>query len=186
MPDEQQPNSAQNTSDGDGKNTGAGEAGDTQSSKSQDEATSKQTDKTFTQADLDKFAQKVRAEEKRKFEKELKDAQLSESERATKRVQELEREIRLRDARQEIAEAARKAGATNGEAVFILARGENVLEFDDKTGKVTNLRDVIEYARDKVPELFPKRPGSGNGGEGQAGSFSQNMNDLIRRSAGRQ
>jgi hypothetical protein len=187
MPDDQ-PASAQNTSDGDAKNTGAPAAGETQTSKSQTEAASTQADKTFTQADLEKYAahrsDAVRREEKRKYEQQLKDAQLSEAERATKRIQELEQEIRLRDARETIADAARKANSSNGGAVYKLVR--DMLEFDDKTGQVSNLRDVIDYARETAPELFPKRPGSGNGGDGQAGSFSRNMNDLIRRSAGRQ
>jgi|SRR4249920_1204463 hypothetical protein len=185
MPEEQQPDSAQNnTSNADGKNAGAQSGGSTQESKSQDEAN--QADKSFTQADLDKLAQRIRLEEKRKFEKQLKDAELTEQERTAKRVEELEKEIRLRDAREAVTEAARKAGAANAPAVYKLVR--DMLEFDDKTGQVSNLREALEMARADAPEFFPKRPGSGNGGEGSGGStsFSRNMNDLIRRSAGRQ
>lgn len=183
MPEEQQPNSAQDTSNADGKNAGADAGGSTQGSKSQDEDS--QAGKTFSQADLDKVVQKIRLEEKRKFEKQLKDAELSEAERTAKRVQELEKEIRLRDAKETVAEAARKAGAVNTGAVYKLVY--SMLEFDD-AGKVSNLRDVIDAAKADAPEFFPKRPGSGNGGsgnEGSSGSFSRNMNDLIRRSAGR-
>jgi hypothetical protein len=183
-------NRAPNTSDGDGKNTGAPAAGETQTSKSQTEVASTQTDKTFTQADLDKYAEKraesVRREEKRRYE-QLRDADLpavERADRADKRVQELEKEIRQRDARETVQDAARKAGAANPQAVYKLVRAD--LEWDDKSGELSNLRDLIDSARQDAPELFPKRPGSGNGAEGSAGSFTQNMNDLIRRSAGRQ
>ena len=59
-----------------------------------------------------------------------------------------------------------------------------MLEWNDG-GQLSNLRDAVDYARETAPELFPKRPGSGNGGEGSSGSFSRNMNDEIRRQAGR-
>jgi hypothetical protein len=175
-----------NTSDGDGKNTGGTAAGEPQSSKSQKEDSESQAGKTFTQAEFDAYAERTRKELKKDFEKQLKDAELSEAERTAKRVQELEKEIRLRDAKETVAEAARKAGAANTAAVYKLTY--SMLEFDD-AGKVSNLRDVIDAAKADAPELFPKRPGSGNGGsgnEGSSGSFSRNMNDLIRRSAGRQ
>jgi hypothetical protein len=185
MPEQQdQARDAHVLSDGDDKNSGASSAGETQTSKSQTEGTQAQNaGKTFTQAELDKYADRVRREEKRRFEQELETAKLSEVERAAKRVHELEKEIRQRDARDVVSDAARKAGAVNTGAVYKLVR--DMLEFDDKTGQVSNLRDAIDTARETAPEFFPKRPGSGNGGEGRAGSFSNGMNDEIRRRAGR-
>ena len=186
MPEDSSQRSA-NTSDVDGKNTGASSAGETHASKSQIEGSQSQSEadnRTFTQADFDAYAERTRKELKKLIEKEFKDAQLPETERTAKRVQELENEIRQRDAKEAVQDAARKAGAANPQAVYRLIRGD--LEWDQKSGELSNLRDLMDGARQDAPELFPKRPGSGNGGEGSAGTFSRNMNDLIRRSAGRQ
>jgi hypothetical protein len=76
-----------------------------------------------------------------------------------------------------------------GKASRLFRMYSNDLEFDD-AGKCTNLKDVLSTAKKEWPEMFGKvPPGSGDLGGGQGGGGGKpagsNMNDLIRRAAGR-
>jgi len=180
MADQEQAKPEQDSSAGDGKNTGSSGAADSQTAPQTERS---QSERTYTRADLDKALAAAKREERTRYEQQLKDAQLSEAERANKRIAELERDIRQRDAKETILEAARKAGSSNPVAVHAMI--QNMIEFDDKTNSISNLTEAIGHARETAPELFPKRPGSANGGEGRSASLSSNMNDIIRRASGR-
>jgi hypothetical protein len=59
----------------------------------------------------------------------------------------------------------------------------------DKEGKPENLRDLLAEVKSLAPEFFPddkKPPGSADGGKQGEANTATNMNDLIRRAAGRQ
>lgn len=146
--------------------------------------TKKKLDKENLQLrrERDEFAKKLQ---------EFENAKLSETERLTKRLKELEDreatwlvEKRERDTRDAVIEAAsdEKVGARNPRAVYRLIKDD--LEFDE-SGKVQNLKAAIEKAKADFPELFGKAAGGGagsvNGGAGGRGNAPpQDMNAVLR------
>lgn len=138
----------------------------------------------FSQSDLDRFASRIRSEEKKKFEKQLSDAQLSENEKLKSDYKQLELKLRMRDAQEALITAARQAGSDDAETVAGWIKGQLDLEFSDD-GRVSNLKDLIAQAKELIPARFPKRPGSANGGEGKSSSIGETFNDMIRRASGR-
>ncbi len=116
---------------------------------------------------------------KREVERALKSSKLPELEAAQAKVTELETQIRQRELRQLVTEAAAKAGAKNANLLFRAI--EEKLELGDD-GKPKNLDEVIKAARGDYPELFtPAARGKVNGGAGQQNNPRPSMNELLRR-----
>lgn len=173
----------QNTPDEAANNTGSG---DEKPSPGTQTANSEEKPKTFTQAEVDRIVSRRLKEEKDRQEKDRKQAEMTEAERLKAENAELRRTVQLREAKDEVVAAARKAGmkATASEdRLWRLIKDE--VELDEKTGRVTNLRDLIATAKELDDDLFPKRPGSADGGKNGDSPVGQSMNDMIRRAAGR-
>lgn len=145
-----------------------------------------------------KRALEAERQQRKQFERQLKEAQrkateadsakLSEQERLTKRLQELEtkereweterRETRLKERTVAALEGAR---AKSPARVYRLLRPD--LELDDD-GEPRNLAAVLRTTKQEFPELFYATNGSADGGAG-TGGVEQDMNVMIRRAAGR-
>lgn len=119
-------------------------------------------EKTYTKAEVEAERQKAAAEALKKANEE-KD--LSELERANKRIQELESGQRLRDAKDAVTAALTKAGARSPELIWQAMKGD--LEFDDKGG-VKNLDALVNsYKTDFADAFGIEKPGETiNGGAG--------------------
>jgi hypothetical protein len=87
----------------------------------------------------------------------------------------LQAQIRERDAKDAVAEAARKAGATDASPIWKLVKGD--LEFDDD-GKVTNLDAALKDAKTLAPQLF--RPANGKADAGAGASSKATKTDWMR------
>ena len=126
-------------------------------------------EKTFTQAQLD--AQKKAWE--KEWNKKVTDAEarakLTEDERLKAERDDAVNNLRERDTRDAVIESAAAAGVKNAKLFYNAYKNE--LEFDDKTGKVTNLKEVLESAKSESPELFgspaPAPAGGADGGDGK-------------------
>jgi hypothetical protein len=116
---------------------------------------------------------------KREIDRALKNSKLPELETAQAKVAELETQIRQKALREQVTEAAAKAGARNPTLLF-RAVGEKI-ELDDK-GKPENLDEVFKEARRDYPELFgATTKGKADGGAGQHINPRLSMNELLRR-----
>lgn len=144
-----------------------------------------------TKKKLDKEALQLRRErdELAKKLKDREDAELSETERLKKRQKELEdsnatllAQIRDRDAREAVTVAARKLGALDPSATYLLVKGE--LRFDDKTGEVLEVDAALKKAKAEFPTLFGRAAGSADGGSGSRASASTDMNAWLRGGRG--
>lgn len=141
--------------------------------------------RSYSQADLDRLMAKVRREEKAKLEKQLAQAQLSETEKLRAENEGLKASIRAAAAERQLLDAVTRSGADDPDAVVGWIQAKVSVEYDDD-GKISNLRDIIAESKERLPNRFPKRPGSGNGGDGGHGAHAGlSMNDIIRRAANR-
>lgn len=129
-----------------------------------DEKPAKQ-ERTYTKAELEAERQKAAAEALKKANEE-KD--LSELEKAQKRIQELESSNRLRDAKDSVVEALKKAGARSPDLIWKALQGE--IEFDDKGG-LKNLDALVSNYKTDFADQFgePKPDTTIDGGAGQGG-----------------
>jgi len=117
---------------------------------------------------------------KREIDRALKNSKLPELETAQAKVAELEAQIKQKALREQVTEAAAKAGARNPGLLFRAV--EEKLEFDE-TGKPKNLEQVFKDARSDYPELFGSTSkGKADGGAGQHMNARLSMNELLRRS----
>lgn len=143
-----------------------------------------------TKKKLDKENLQLRRERDAALAKiqEFEAAKLSEVERLQKQVKDLTdqsaewaAERRERDARDAVYEAAasEKVGARNPRALYKLIRDD--LEFDEKTGRLTNLDQVLKQAKTEYPEQFGRAVGSADGGAGsRARGAAPDMNSWLR------
>lgn len=124
-------------------------------------------DKTFTQADLDRALEKQKKDLKKETDDAAALAKLSEDERKDAEIKTLKQSIQLRDAKDEVVAALTKEGAKGTDLMWKAIKGE--LEFDEKTGKVTNLKDLIKDLKADYPDSFgePKPGQTIDGGAGQ-------------------
>ncbi len=139
-------------------------------------------DKTFTQADIDKAL----AKEKKNWQKQVADAEerakLSEAERAKAEADDLRTQLRNRDARDSVKDAAAKLGAGNPTAIYKIIAGD--LEFDDG-GQISNLNEVLDTAKTDFPELFDPKPkqsidgGAGSDSPTSGGSLDNQIRKLL-------
>jgi hypothetical protein len=180
MPEE---SANQNTPDGAVNNTEAEAAGEQPTGS--ETQTESGAGRSYSQADLDRVTAKVRREEKAKLEKQIAQATLSETEKLRAENESLKQSIRAQAAERQLVDAITRAGADDPDAVVGWIQAKVSVEYDDD-GKIANLRDVIAESKERLPNRFPKRPGSGNGGEGGHSSHAGiSMNDIIRRAANR-
>ncbi len=127
----------------------------------------KPAEKTYTKAELDKYSDKA-------VKQALKDAEekadMTEAEKLRADNEELNKKLRMRDARDEIIEQLKKAGARAPELLFKTIVGD--LEFDEKTGKVTNTSDLIEDLKSSFADQFgeEKPTDTIDAGKGQKGT----------------
>jgi hypothetical protein len=179
-------NTGQPTPDAAVNNTGSADdkpSSGTQTGNTEDEP------KTLTQSEFNRALQKRLKDEKDRQDKERKQADLTEIEKAKAaeaKAAELQRKLDLRDAKEEVVAAARKAGmkaTASNDRLWRLVKDD--IELDEKTGKATNVKDLVVLAKELDEDLFPKRPGGGDGGQGNGSPVGTSMNDMIRRSAGR-
>lgn len=135
-----------------------------------DDPPPKKLEKTFTKAELDAANKKAVEDAQKKWESE-KD--LSEMERIKKENEDLRAANRLRDAKDEVLAELTKAGNNSPELAFRAIQGD--LQFDEKTGKLTNAKDLIDGFKTSYPEQFgTAKPAGGvdagaGGGEKGAG-----------------
>lgn len=134
--------------------------------------------KSYTQEEPDREIEKARKDEAKK-------SKLSEDERLKSDLDDARAQLRERDARDAVKDAAETAGARSAARVYKIVKDD--LEFDAK-GSISNLKEVLASAKKDFPELFAPFKSSADGGAGQN---SQNqtggsMNGFIRRATGRQ
>ena len=163
--------------------------------------TTQATGKTFTQSELDAIITDRLGRERAKFadydtikaeHEQLKKAQMTEAERATARITELEKAQADKDAKIQkmvvqngVMAAAATLGALYPKAVYKLVDLDKI-KFDE-SGEPSNLDKVLEDTRKEYPEMFKAGPAPrGNAGTGanQNGAGS-NMNSFIRTMSGR-
>ena len=143
----------------------------------------KTDDKTLTQADFDKAL----AKQKKAWEKQVADAEarakLSETERTKAEADDLRAQLRDRDARDSVKDAAAKLGVKNPTAIYKIVAGD--LEFDDG-GQISNLNEILDTAKTDFPELFDTKPKSSiDGGAGSDSPTTGNsLDNQIRKLLG--
>jgi len=184
---------------------GTNQANEGQTSGSQAQAQTSQSGsagRTFTQAELDQIIQERIGRERQKYAdyedlkkaavklKELETSQMSEAERLRAKLSELERsQADWQRERQELvlkhalAAAAAKAGALYPEAVYKLVDLAS-LEFEPD-GSPKALDATVAALRKQYPMLFRSGSGSADGGTGGRSAGGLDMNNWIRRAAGR-
>jgi hypothetical protein len=138
----------------------------------------------FTQADLDRLIAKAKRDEKAKLERQVSDAQLSETERLKAELEARKAEVRGLKTEGALLAAIKAAGGDDPEVISAWIQSKLTIEFSDDD-KISNLKDLLSEARERIPTRFPKRPGSANGGDGKPAGIGTDMNALIRRAAGR-
>lgn len=154
-------------------------------------------EKTYSQADLDAAVAAARQDARKAKpgktntqkttgkKDEGGEEEAAEVIEARKRAEAAEAQLRVRDARDAVETAAKTAGFTNPAKIYRLVKDE--LSFDD-SGKPENVKDLIAIAKRDFPEELStaKGNGSADGGAGtRTGAAATNMNDFIRRAAGR-
>lgn len=124
-------------------------------------------EKTFTKADLERELDKQKKEFEKEKEKEKARAELTDAEKKDAEIIDLKNTIRLRDAKDEVVAALTKEGAKGTDLMWKAIKGE--IEFDDKTGKPTNLKDLIKDLKADYPDSFgePKPTEGIDAGKGQ-------------------
>lgn len=187
---------------GDKGKDGAGDAGDKSKGKAGDGAGGAgdkgkggSDEKTYTQAEYDAAVAEARqsarkgktkstsAKATRKTEGSDEEEDSAEVTEARKRAETAEAQLRIRDARDAVESAAKTAGFSNPAKIYRLLKDD--LSFDE-SGKPENVKDLITIAKRDFPEeLEQKANGSADGGAGGRAGVGTNMNDIIRRAAGR-
>lgn len=137
--------------DGDDGKKAAPAAGDGDDGKAAPPA--KKTERTFTKAELEAEREKAIEEAKKKWDEE-KD--LTELERLKKENEDLRNQTRLRDARDEVMSLLQAEGNKSPALAFEAIKGQ--LQFDEKTGKLTNAKDLIANLKTSFPEQFGTEP----------------------------
>lgn len=139
------------------------------------------------------IAERKKRQEFEERVKKLEDEKLSDTERREKRTQELEAKnaqleerLRQREMADAFEAAGRKAGARVPRDVWRLVETGDV-EFDDKTGRITNADKLVGKLKTARPEHFLPAGGRGtaDGGPRPPAPQGEDMNSMIRRMAGR-
>lgn len=173
-----------------GKKAGSKTTDDDESDDDEDEPGKAAGDKSkagqvvfASQADVDKMIQK-RVE--RATKKLADDAKLSETERLEKERDDALALVRERDLKDDFINAS---GLDSAKATRLFKMYRDDFDVDDKSGKVTNMKDVLKTAKSDWPELFKvvtgKGDGGGGSGDGSGKAVDGDMNSALRKMAGR-
>ncbi len=136
------------------------------------EDTGRSRQRFFSQTEVNRIV-------KREIERALKSSKLPELEAAQAKVAELETQVKRKMLREQLTDAAAKAGAKNPGLLFHAVEEKCEL---DESGKVKDLEEILKHARRDYPELFgPASKGNANGGAGQQNNSKLSMNELLRR-----
>lgn len=131
--------------------------------------------KTYTQAEYERAIEKAKKEAEKEREAAEQRAKLSEEERLKAERDDLQKQLRMRDAKDEVVEALTKAGAKNASLLFRSVQGD--LEFDEKTGKLSNLKDLLKDLQADFPDQFgiekPEETIDGGKGKEQGGKLTK-------------
>lgn len=139
----------------------------------------KQNVKTFTTDEVNKIVERRLKKEREKFERE-KD--LSEVEKLKAQNEELLKRLSEREAFDDFEAFFGKKGVKNVKGLYRALKDD--LEFDK--GKISNLKDLLDEAKQTFPEFFPRADGDADGKRGKDGKPDvTNFSDVIRRGFGR-
>lgn len=112
------------------------------------------------------------------------DAKLTEDQRKDAQLAELRKQLRDRDARDEVLKRAKAQGAKNPELIHKIVAAD--LEFDDENA-INNLDDLLKRAAKDFPDQFgpaaPTPEGGADGGEGkgrQQPAKAETLADALR------
>lgn len=124
-------------------------------------------EKTYTKAEFERELDKERKASAKAVADAAAKAKLSEDERKDAELGELRTQLRMRDAKDDVVAALEKAGANAMGLMWNAVKGE--LEFDEKTGKVTNLDSLVKDLQADYPDQFgtPKPGETIEGGAGK-------------------
>lgn len=144
------------------------------------EGEGKSPEKSFTQADIDRAVDRARKDAAKEKDAAEARAKLSEDEKKDAEINDLRTQIRLRDARDEVVAALEKEGAKGTGLMWNAIKSE--LEFDDKSGKVTNLKDLVRDLKADYPDQFgePKPTEGIDAGKGQQQSEKLTKEKLAK------
>jgi hypothetical protein len=133
--------------------------------------------KTYTDADLKAMVDDMLATERKKLEDE-KD--LTDKEKAEKRAETAEAQLRLVKAKDEVTTALKAAGAKSPDLLF--AASQDKLQFDDN-GKLKNLTALVEALKTSYADQFgvDKPDDSIDGGAGTSGGDAKITKESLSR-----
>lgn len=149
--------------------------------------------KSALQAERDarKAADKTAKDLARELET-IRNSGKSEAEKLAARLEALEKDnatksaaIRERDAKDATRDAAKKAGAPDGDLIYRVIRAD--IEYADD-GTPSNLKTLIDDLKQLSPNLFKAESKriDGGAGNGSKPKVSESMNSFIRAAAGRE
>lgn len=145
-------------------------------------------DKPLTQEDIDAIVEKRLKRAKQTWEQEEKDKAALAAKPEIERLQgqnktlsddltNLQKQVRERDAKDAVADAAKKAGATDASPIWKMVKSD--LEFNED-GTIKNLDAAIKDAKAIAPQLFKPATGKADGGAG-SGARAPKSGDWIRQ-----
>jgi hypothetical protein len=138
-------------------------------------------DETFTRAELDRQLAKQKKDLEKERDAAAARAKLSDDEKKDAEINDLKNSLRMRDARDETIAALEKAGAKTPALLFNSIKGD--LEFDEKTGKVSNLKDLMKDLQADYPDQFGvEKPAEGiDAGAGQQGGGTKLTKEALAK-----
>lgn len=176
-----------NTSDATAQNTGAAPAGAGTDTAQQTQAQPQEPEKKFSQADVDRIVQNrlksaVKAELKKltgDAEVTVEDLQRQLTEERTERTKLMARQT----VRDYLTDPKHKLNLPSDAVPEVEELVSTRLEYDD-TGKPSNLKEVVESLKTRLPRLFANTQSNINANNGRGSTPGPvNMNDFVRQHA---
>jgi hypothetical protein len=173
--------------DGKAQSSDAGKTGDATGPNGGQQSSGSES-KTFTQEDIDRIIDDRLKRAKKTWEQEEKDKAAeaakpeidrlkSENDTIKGQLTAFQQQVRERDAKDAVSDAAKKAGATDASPIWRMIKSD--LEYDDE-GKVKNLAELIRDAKSIAPQLFKPVSGKADAGAGN-GTRAPKSGDWIRQ-----
>lgn len=159
----------------------------TDTAKKEDQAQNEE--KKFTQADLDRHLQtRLKSALKAELKKLSGDGDIASVDELKKQLSETQAKARAYEARESVrdflSDAENKLNIKAGNIPVIVELVERRLEFDEATGKPTNLKDAIKAVKALSPDLFANIPASIDAVRRNGAPVGNDMNAWIRQQAG--
>lgn len=101
---------------------------------------------------------------------------LTELEQLKKQNEDLKSQIRLRDAREEFMAEIKAAGGNSPELAFRVLQAD--FQFDEETGKPTNVKELVSGFRSSFPEQFGTQAPAGGV---DAGAGAENKTQALSK-----